>query len=64
MDLRLAYQWVVDELAAKRPIDRAMNLLIDHCSLARQHESWDELRVLAVRGCFSIVRMAGEGLPA
>jgi hypothetical protein len=46
MDLRLAYQWVVDELAINQPIDRAMNSLIDHCAIARPHKSWPRLRDL------------------
>ncbi len=46
MDLRAAYQRVVDELAVNQPIDHAMNSLIDHCALDRPHESWSQFRSL------------------
>ncbi|MFO0906965.1 MAG: hypothetical protein U0794_01145 [Isosphaeraceae bacterium] len=46
LDIGLAYQWVVEELARERRVAEAMSALIDQCEAERPHPDWASLRAL------------------
>lgn len=45
-DLGQAHDWILTELARKRPVAQSMTALIDRCEAARPHPDWAQLRSL------------------
>lgn len=46
LDLGETHNWIVGELARRRPVAQSMAALIDHCEAARPHPDWAKLRAL------------------
>jgi hypothetical protein len=46
LNLCEAHDWIVAELARRRPVAEAMSALIDKCEAARPHADWARLRSL------------------
>ena len=56
LDLGQAYDWIVAEVARKRPVAESMAALIDRCGAALPHPDWAKLRRLPYGDLSSMVR--------